>query len=90
MRHIQRNQYLNQLIHLNNTPDIKVVTGIRRSGKSMLLQDMEHYVSGVHNVLVIDEIQLCEKFELAINSIYSKGIYDIYITGSNAFCLVQI
>lgn len=124
VRHIQRNQYLNQLIHLNNTPDIKVVTGIRRSGKSMLLQDyvqylknteedinivminlqeleydmlleyhalhsyiMEHYVSGVHNVLVIDEIQLCEKFELAINSIYSKGIYDIYITGSNAFLL---
>lgn len=124
MRHIERSYYLNQLIRLYKTPDIKVVTGIRRSGKSVLIQDfvrylkgleedinivminlqelefdqlleyhslhsyiMEHYVQGIHNVLVVDEIQLCDKFELAINSIYAKQIYDIYITGSNAFLL---
>ncbi len=124
MRHIDRSYYLNQLIHLYQTPDIKVVTGIRRSGKSVLIQDfvnylksleeninivminlqeleydrlleyhslhtyiMEHYVEGIPNVLVVDEIQLCERFELAINSIYTKHIYDIYITDSNAFLL---
>lgn len=124
MRHIDRSYYLNQLIHLYQTPDIKVVTGIRRSGKSVLIQDfvnylkhqdeninivminlqeleydqlleyhsfhtyiMEHYVEGIPNVLVVDEVQLCEQFELAINSIYVKHIYDIYIIGSNAFLL---
>ncbi len=124
MQIILRKQYLDGLIELYGTPDIKVITGIRRSGKSVLLQEfinylkekdekinivminlqelefdhlleyrelhkyiLEKYKEGMTNVLLIDEVQLCPKFELAINSIYAKGIYDIYITGSNAFLL---
>lgn len=124
MKHIERISYLDKLKKLNNTPDIKVVTGIRRSGKSVLMQDyieyiltnepdanviminlqdleydnlldyhalheyvLSKYIKNVHNLVFIDEVQLCNKFELAINSLHSKAIFDIYITGSNAFLL---
>ena len=124
MKTIVRKNYLNRIIELTDTPDIKIITGIRRSGKSKLMQsyieylktnydniniifidfmDLEfeeikeyhalhsyveqHYVAGKMNYLFVDEVQMCPKFELAINSLYSKGKYDIYVTGSNAFLL---
>ncbi|MEE1207662.1 MAG: ATP-binding protein [Muribaculaceae bacterium] len=124
MKLIDRPQYFSELINLRNTPDIKIITGIRRSGKSKLLSSFaeyikndnpetniiyidltklefeplkeyhalneyveSHYVDGVDNCLMIDEVQLYEKFELVINSLHSEEKYDIYVTGSNAFLL---
>lgn len=124
MKLIQRNQYLQRLLDLQNTPDIKIITGIRRSGKSELMKayiehikqndslaniifidftDLEFenlkeyhqlyqyvelfYQEGKNNYLFIDEVQLCPRFELAVNSLHAKHKYDIYLTGSNAFLL---
>lgn len=124
MKTIGRKKCLDRIIELNGTPDIKIITGIRRSGKSKLIQayiehlkancrniniifidfmDLEfeeikeyhalrsyaeqHHMEGKTNYLFVDEVQMCPKFELAINSLYSKDKYDIYVTGSNAFLL---
>lgn len=124
MKLIERTFYLEQLKSIINTPDIKVITGVRRSGKSKLLVSfidwinknddnanivyinmqetenehlleyhalhdyiLKHYDMTKDNYLFIDEVQLCSQFEKAINSIHTKEIYDIYVTGSNAFLL---
>ena len=151
MKLIERTDYLNRLKRVKGTPDIKIITGIRRSGKSELLRayctylentygnqsnklyaSAKHahqpnelqptntnnkelniisidfnnlnyenlknykslfeyvesrYVPEAYNVLMIDEVQLCPKFELAINSLHNSNKYDIYLTGSNAFLL---
>ena len=44
MRLIQRSEYLNKVISVIGTPDIKVITGVRRSGKSKLLEILKKYI----------------------------------------------
>ena len=124
MKLIERQYYLQQLIDVMNTPDIKVITGIRRCGKSKLmdafiayvqkqseenniiriklnLKEFEalknadalyeyinaHYIDGKENFLFIDEVQLCNGFEVIINSLYEEERFNIFLTGSNAFLL---
>ena len=119
-----KREYLQTLINVMGTPDIKVITGVRRSGKSKLLKMFEDYVdkndlksniiyidynlvkfetlkeyrklieyveskydSKKNNYIMIDEVQMCEEFEQAINNFHAEEKYDIYITGSNAFLL---
>lgn len=124
MKLIERKQYLNKLISVIGTPDIKVITGVRRSGKSKLLEAFKEYVkikytdcniihinfnlpeydylqeyrqlydyikaqyvSEKQNFVLIDEVQMCNNFEKAINGLHAMEQFDIYITGSNAFLL---
>ena len=54
MKLIKR-KYLNTLIDVIGTPDIKVITGVRRSGKSKLLELFEEYIrDNVNNYNIID------------------------------------
>ena len=124
MAWVDRSAYMERLWALEGTRDIKVITGVRRSGKSKLLESfmgyvmsadenanvihinfnlenyenlMEHhalnqyienaYVKDKNNYVFIDEVQMCDGFEKAINSLHASEKYDIYITGSNAFLL---
>ena len=124
MKLIEREKYLDKLVHVIGTPDIKVITGVRRCGKSKLLEafkgyieknipdshiihinfnlpEYEHllisrplydyirsqYADGKRNFVLIDEVQMCDGFEKAINGLHAAEKYDLYITGSNAFLL---
>ena len=45
MKLIQRDHYLNRLYAVKDVPDIKVITGVRRSGKSKLMDSFIEMIS---------------------------------------------
>ncbi|MCL2859777.1 MAG: ATP-binding protein [Oscillospiraceae bacterium] len=119
---IDRYEYLENLKKFRDVDLIKVVTGVRRCGKSTLFdlyieylkstgvednqivainleeKENEHLLDekALYDFLIsqilkekttyffIDEVQMCENFEKAIDSLYVKKNTDVYITGSNA------
>lgn len=122
---INRPKYLEQLIQNKDVDLVKIITGIRRCGKSSLLDLFHQYLldNGVkesniihmnleslryrnlkdyltfydyvsekinndgRTYLLLDELQVVEHWEKAIESFRLDFDVDIYITGSNAYLL---
>ncbi|MBP5200342.1 MAG: ATP-binding protein [Schwartzia sp.] len=64
MKLIERPHYLQRLIGLRGTPDIKIITGLRRSGKSKLLQAFIARVSAETpdaNIIFVDFMELANE-----------------------------
>lgn len=120
---VRRDKYLDELIGWKHTDLIKIVTGIRRCGKSFLLftlfhqhlletgADEDHIIEialdGISNeelrepfkmlayvkervkdkgqyYLIIDEVQLLDRFVDVLNSFMHMSNVDVYVTGSNS------
>ena len=114
---VSRDRYFAEIEPYVGNGNAKVITGIRRCGKSTLLEICRHrltdanvvyintelhefsslgdwekllsyieseYRQGIDNVLIVDEIQNIEKWELIICDLIARKMFDIYLTGSNA------
>ncbi len=114
---VPRDRYAAEIEPFVGNGNAKVITGIRRCGKSMFLElyrrgltdanvvfintelyefselnDWQKlltyieskYKEGADNVLIVDEIQNIEKWELAIRDLIARRMFDIYLTGSNS------
>ena len=114
---VSRDRYFAEIEPYVGNGNAKVITGIRRCGKSTLLEIYRHrltdanvvyintelhefsslgdwekllsyieseYRQGIDNVLIVDEIQNIEKWELTICDLIARKMFDIYLTGSNA------
>ena len=90
MKLIKR-EYLTKLIDVMNTSDIKVITGVRRSGKSKLLEMFKEYiVKNIDNNNIIHinfnfpENEYLKEYHELYNYIESK-----YIEGKRNFVLID-
>lgn len=94
---IVRDNYLKRMCDAKDTEFIKVITGVRRSGKSILFDEISNYkdlylyvkdkIKKDKVYLLLDEVQNVQFWEKAINSFKVDFDIDIYITGSNAYLL---
>ena len=90
MKIIERN-YLKDLISIIGTPDIKVITGVRRSGKSKLLEQFKEYIEKNienYNIIYINfsllEFEQLNEYHKLNDYIESK-----YIQNKNNFVLID-
>ncbi len=91
MKLIERSTYLNNLIDVMGTPDIKVITGIRRSGKSKLLESFKEYIiNNIKNYNIIHVNFNLPEFEKLkeYHKLY-EYISEKFIEGKTNFVLID-
>ena len=91
MKLIERNYYLDKLIRVIDTPDIKVITGVRRSGKSKLLEALQKYIDkNYDNANIIHVNYNLKKYDKITNG---DLLYDYvdkqFIKGKDNFLLID-
>ena len=96
MKLIERKKYLNTLIDVINTPEIKVITGVRRSGKSKLLDAFYDYLTTLKNVNIIRIKLNLKKYEKLLNpeelynyidKNYKEGITNFLLIDEIQLCI---
>ena len=96
MKLIERKKYLNTLIDVVNTPEIKVITGVRRSGKSKLLDAFYDYLTTLNNVNIIRIKLNLKKYEKLLNpdelynyidKNYKEGITNFLLIDEIQLCI---
>ena len=83
---LPRTQYVNELIRLKDNGRVKIITGLRRSGKSVFLFELyrEHLLSaGMQNPYVDDREAKITFVDVVLGLMKIKNA-DIYVTGSNS------
>lgn len=74
MKLIERGDYLNRLIRLKDTPDIKIITGLLRSGKSELLKT---YIEWLKNNALDENIIYIDFYDLKNEELKNyRALYD--------------
>ena len=91
MKLIYRKQYIERLLAVKNIPDIKVITGIRRSGKSKLMDSYIDIISKDDSVNIVRIKLNLKKFERLLNS---NNLYDYieqqYVPEKNNYLFIDI
>jgi len=91
MKLIERPEYLEKLIRVKGVPDIKVITGIRRCGKSKLMEAFIQYIHNTEkdaNIIYIDFTSL-QFEELTEYHKLNEYIENAYMPFKNNYLLID-
>ena len=90
MKLITRESYLKELRQVQGIPDIKVITGLRRSGKSKLMDSFIDEVSAEPDANIIRINMNLKKFEdLKDSDKLYRYVSDHYVEGKNNYLFID-